>query len=524
MPGDPVERMSPIEVVLAQVRSVKARGALRRWLARESAKLMPSDWMGEGFTEAQILGVYVEPYREHPSGVIMKITEAGERDKEFRAHNRARKDSPQFAEKHLAELVGSAIPLDNGGSIMFQSVAGGGFHKMREIDQALSHYLDPVKACRRITKSLLEEWNTDPNSKLESVGAVLDELLGDRLTGNGTVAAWATEHPRLLVDPMPWLSHGGQPLINPFALVGGDSLGGRLPSMIVTRGKVHGDLHPGNLLVSKTEDEMSYCLVDLSRYTPSGLLSWDPAYLTLTTIAKFLPHVDFRDREVLMHWVLDPLTSLRREVPLPLRATVSGVYEAVDELARRHGSSAAWEPQRLLCLTAIALILTGRSRLLSAESRAWFFWLAAQAATRLVPSSTPEFTPANDRLELPEHLFPADVISLADHRHPVSDVVEPSYLGPVSEEAESWTELVAELRVVQLDASDPATLAVSTEALRALLARTRSISNEDETNDLLDDLAATLDEALRPGATSADVRAAGAHADLLRTWLLAQIS
>jgi hypothetical protein len=109
------------------------------------------------------------------------------------------------------------------------------------------------------------------------------------------------------------------------------------------------------------------------------------------------------------------------------------------------------------------------------------------------------------------------VIYLDDRRPPtVAD--GPPAVGPASEEAESWTGLVAELRVVRFDAADAADLATQTEALRAQLARVRG--DDDDASRYLADLAATLDDALRPGATRAEVRTAGARADLLRTWLL----
>jgi hypothetical protein len=40
----------------------------------------------------------------------------------------------------------------------------------------------------------------------------------------------------------------------------------------------------------------------------------------------------------------------------------------------------------------------------------------------------------------------------------------------------------------------------------------------------LGELTRTLSEALRPRTTDAEVRAAGAHADLLRTWLVDLLS
>jgi len=294
---------------------------------------------------------------------------------------------------------------------------------------------------------------------------------------------------------------------------------------IITRGKVHGDLHPGNLLLGRKEDDFSYCLIDLSRYSASCPLAWDPIYLTLTTVAKFLHVVDFRYHEALQLWVLDPGSQPGLELPPVLRATVIGVHGAAAGWARSRGGAEPWESQRLLCITAIALVLTGRDRLLSAEAREWFFWLAARAATRLIPS-TPDFAPEN-QLGLAGPLIVADnVINLDERRRATGDVPETAAESPVSDQAELWTELIAQLRVVRLDASDPAIMVVRTEALRALLvrAKTNTSGPADDVSEYVDDLTSTLDEAVRPGAPSHEVRLAGAQAEQLRTWLLDRLS
>lgn len=527
-PTDP----TPTKQVLEQIRSVKAREALARWLEGHTATVTPARWTGEGYTGAQVLGVYLHDYLDHPSGVIIKVIEKakqGNRDKEFKAHKLAYKDSsrdsPQFAEDHLAELIGDMIPLDDGGSIMFQRVVGGGFKETKELDKALIDSLDPAAACRDIASALLNEWNTYSTSPPQNIGAVFDELLNKRHAPGGTIAAWASRHDGLLDTSRKWLSPGGgQRLINPFALGGQTSLSSQLPDTMIMRGKSHGDLHPGNVLAGMKAGRFSYFLVDLARYSASGLLSWDPVYLTLTTVAKFLPAVNFHSREKLQRWVIDPTGEPDPAWPRPLRAIGAGVHQGTDDWARQKGLVPVWETQRLLCLTAVALILTGRDRLLTPEDRTWFFWLAARAATQLVLDST-DLAPENP-LTLPESLIVGDVINLDDHRTPTSDTARSSEAVQVGEEAESWNELVAELRVVQLDAPDPATLTAHTETLRSRLAHTLRTSGgyPGESIDLFAELAATLDEAIQPGATSFDARAACHHAELLRTWILGPLS
>jgi hypothetical protein len=538
MPGDPVKRTNAArtEEFLAQVNSSQACDALRRWANRNSAVLNDAKWSSEGFTEAQVLGAYIQGYRAHMNGVIIKITERGDPDKEIKAHRKAYGDSPAFAKRHLAQLDEDLL-LGNGGSIMFQSVAGGGFLETQEIDKALPGLLDPVDVCSRITSSLLTEWNTGSESQPESIGIVLSDLLADRLSRRGTIGAWAARHDGLLTEPRMWLRHGGQPWVNPFALVGENPLAAQLGEILVTRGKVHGDLHPGNLLIPTREDDTPYFLVDLARYSESGLLAWDPIYLTLTTIAKSLSAVDPCTYDTLQRWVLDPDTPPDRNWPAPLRAIGLGVHQASVTWARQKSIWPAWSAQRMLCVIAVALVLTGRSRLLNAQARTWFFWLAVRAATRLVPFE-PDFK-KKEPLALPESLFPASfpadkVIHLNDHRslgskrpaEPAQSASVNGGPGLAEAETEPWSEFVAELRVIQLNAQDASSLAALTEILRTQLAHALSAVNADSSESpdgsvqLLNELAATLDEALQPGATSTDVRAACRHAMLLRTWIL----
>jgi hypothetical protein len=427
----------------------------------------------------------------------------------------------------MAELVGDPIPVDGGEWISFQQVAGGGFGEMVEFDEMLSNWDEPALTSRRILVSLSAQWNTDPDPGQAMVGDLLVELLDQRLRPGGTIRAWASEVGELLDRPRRWLRYGGSELINPFTLVNGDSPLKRIP-LIVVRGKSHGDLHTGNLLVGRwpTPDRPKYCLVDLSRYRADGPLAWDPTYLMLTTVAKYLMtgEVARHLREPLRQSLLHPDStepSLCRE----LRALISGINQAETELADTYGMIPEWRSQRLLCITAAALVLTGRSGLLSASQREWFFWLAAYAATELLhgKAGTPEnpLTPPNPLMS------DGDVVSL-DQRRRRARPDPPQASAPAAsiDNDGTWARLANELRAVRLDASDRASFASHTEALRQLLAEPRSAApmHRKRVEKYLGELTQTLSDALRPGTTDAEVRAAGAHADLLRIWLVDLLS
>lgn len=545
------------EKFLAKVRSPHAARELQRWAKRHDAVLYDVNWSGRGFTEAQVLGARLQKYGEHAQGVIIKIVTKGDPDKEFTAHKKAYRDSPTFAKRHLARIV-EGLQLESGGSVTFQSVAGGDFREAKEIHEALPELLDPVDTCQRITSSLLTEWNTKSTSRPERIGNLLEQMLGDRLAPGGTLHQWAAGHEGLLIAPRRWISQGGQLWINPFVLVGNGSLSDRLDTEFVTRGKVHGDLHPGNLLLPARDNTIPFFLVDLARHSDSSPLAWDPVYLLLTTIAKSLAVMDRRTLDTLQQWAVAPDRPQERSWPAPLRAIGVGTAKAGAAWALPGSNTASWRTQRLLCIVAVSLVLTGRDRLLEPWERAWFFWLAARAATQLVPFGP---RPEEEPLILPATLIPQNtVIRLDDHRGrettgSVRSVEPPSVAGVVDEvgagtQAASaatatvpnsvvrettagdgpWEEFLSELHTVRLDAPDAAVLAACTETLRLRLERALSTLGDGtpgggsgsgrEAAHLLGELRTTFEEAFQAGSTDTDVRAACRHAQLLRTWIL----
>ncbi|MEV6349320.1 hypothetical protein [Actinoplanes sp. NPDC051851] len=523
--------MDPTEQVLAQVKNDRAREALRGWLSAHSAVLVPESWRGKGYTSAQLIGAQLLRYRANPIVVILKINSSGGGTKEFNAHLRAVADSPDFAKDHLAKLLPDHIEVPGGGSIFLQSPAGGGLDETYQLDAAVQTYQAPDELCREITTSLLEAWNAGGAVEVEttSVGATLARTLGERLSGIGTITAWAGGHPGLQDDPRPWIDTAPEPLVNPFALIGQNSWGGT--SVVnVWRGKVHGDLHPGNLLADLRRG--SYCLVDLSRYTPTGLLGWDQVYLSLTTIAEILPDLGPQGRRSLGSWCLEPTTTITVDgLPVHLQQLLLGVDQASCDWARERNHVSGWRNQRLICLLAIALVLTGRSTLLPPESRTWFFWLAAAAATRLA-QRIPGFPPPDDAVVLRRPLFvagavdddvrpSAEVVSLdqrrQERRPPANAERDPTA------QAEYWTRLSAELRAAEFDAPDAAVMSARTNRLRLQLPQAPTGTGGDLAR-YLGDLATALATASSPGTSRTERLAACRRADLLRAWILDRLA
>lgn len=377
-----------LERVLEQVHSVSARNDLKKWAEANEVSLLPAGWSASGFTSAQVFGVYV--HEGNTDGLIIKVDASGSRaSAEKNAHEKAGRKSDGFGEKHLARIAYPAQPLSHGGWITFQSVAGGGFGALLSFKAMLHEHGYPAETCRKIIYSLLSEWNSRTvKPKSASAGQLLRELLGSRMEPDGSLHKWAGRHAGLLKEPRLWLLYGDTPVINPFALVKGGGIGDAL-ALHPFRGHSHGDLHPGNLLVARVaKDPLDYTLIDLSRFDTGRLLAWDPCYLMCTTVAMCLQEGASIDRTRLRDALLAPdpdLDKIDAYLPRDLRQVIAGISRGERDYVEQKGLLEQWQKQRLVCLTAIALILSGRT-LLEPPERQWFFWLAAHAATELLQS------------------------------------------------------------------------------------------------------------------------------------------
>ncbi|WP_439381518.1 hypothetical protein [Amycolatopsis lexingtonensis] len=516
------------EHVLGRITSDKARSALRRRVTSMDEKLVLADWSASGFTSAELIGVYRTPRGQRAHSAIIKISSDGQGDREEEAHRSAWRHAPaDFAHMHLARPLGDPIPVEGGEWISFQQVAGGGFGELAQFARVLPDWDEAAQTCGRILVSASTEWNPESKAAKVPVRDLLNELVGRRVAKGGTIRAWAADIPELLERPRRLIRCGTAILVNPFELLDDASVGGAA-KLLVVRGRSHGDLHPGNLLVDRhaNSERLQYCLVDLSRYRPDGLLAWDPIYLTLTTVAERLTagKLDNRARERLRRWLVRPDEPPRS--PLPdrvVQAMVRGSHLAEQQLAHEHGMRSEWWCQRLVCMVAVALILTGRARLLSPTHREWFFWLAAEAATELVGGTAD----ADDEpLPQPARLITGAEVADFELRSCVAKLSEAAGEVTANPREDIWAQLIGELRAARLDAIDRATFAVDTEELLLLLGKPRgpSPTHADRVEKYLRDLARVLNDALRPSATDTDVRAAGYHARRLQGWLLDLLS
>jgi tetratricopeptide (TPR) repeat protein len=407
------------------IESDPARRGLAEWAEEKGISLSYAEWAASGFTNAQLIGVHAhEDESRDTNGMIVKIDVSDRREQsESSAQRRAIRAPKGFVDDHLVAVVHDAWSLRDGGWITFQGVAGGGFDQSIGFHDMLGKYVHPDECCAAVIRSLLTGWNTGtPSGPPMSAATLLRELLGDRILPRGVLHEWA-QHTGLLERSRPRLRGD---LINPFALALDDRIGGGI-TLRPFRGHSHGDLHPGNLLVAKEEREPAgYWLVDLSRHRADGLLTWDPCYLMCTTAAMRLHDGIELDRDKLRDALLTPEIDARRlpsRLPPELRKVIAGIYQAEHDHAKGKSLLDQWQKQRLVCLTAISLILSGRA-LLRPRERQWFFWLGAHAATELLRLAQVR-VPPDDPLDLPGEFIPLPAMDLTRTRR------EPSTGTPV---------------------------------------------------------------------------------------------
>ncbi|MFE9020687.1 hypothetical protein ACFYNL_19290 [Streptomyces sp. NPDC007808] len=249
-----------------------------------------------------------------------------------------------------------------------------------------------------VIRSVLTEWNPDPRADHRMTGiGFLRNALGHRADSGALNAAAA----RLLGGDAgrPWIRVTGHEdrLPNPFLLSEHSVLNGLKPPT-VSLGRAHYDLHPGNILV-ETKPELvpeEHRLVDLSRFTPAGVLTRDPVHLMLCLVSDFLEHLSERSRQELIEvlvsdWAKKPDMGM---LPGALASTLTSLMSAPDSWRSYRGRDYTltdWHPQYLLALQAGALMFVTRDRW-AAEHR-WFLHLAARACAAFVQVARPVTEP-----------------------------------------------------------------------------------------------------------------------------------
>jgi hypothetical protein len=383
--------------------------ALRESNELNGIALKYAGWVDQGYSPATLISTIASQVGMDDRKLLLKYSPSGRSAvAEPRRHREAQAaSSADFRRDHLVELPWAAIPVPGDGWIMFEQVAGGRLDD-DDIRPLSALLVDPARAdtlataCATVVHSMLTDWNPtvaamDP---YPTAGAYLRDLLGARLERGHPVRTWA-EANGVLSGGRPV---GGPP--NPFALVLDNSLtNGR--TMYVRLGNVHGDLHPGNILIPR--DPAGYRLVDLSRFGRGRPLAFDPAYLLLTITARCLPGRSEPERSAIAEFLVDPTVHLRSGVPSAVRDVLGAIVAAAGAWGGRNGLGDEWRRELLLSVLGCALIMTGRGIIPDAD-RTWYYHLAELATARYLdlPSPTEPAT-ATVHQEPPRHEVPVDI-------------------------------------------------------------------------------------------------------------------
>lgn len=328
-------------------------------------------WHRTGHSGAWLTRLYIVDERRRPQLVVLKVLPAGQAA-EAATHRRAIREAPEPFRDHLAVPAFDAIRLEDGRLVTFQALAGHGDDMMTVSDLPLTDLPDIL---RTVTKALIGLWNPDFTVLPADVATVLRRDLAEHPSALGGLAPTIAAGPR-------WIAVDGVVVPNPGHLTGTDSLlaGERLD---FANGRVHGDLHDGNLLVwqrAGLTQPGSFTLVDLTTYASDGQLGHDPVRMLLCGVARLLDYLSEPLRPMLSTILTVPDAEPTRLLP-PLATDLrDAVYDGAAPLLRGCGT---WPNQYLVSLVSQGMAMATFENL-GARRRWWFFELAARSARELL--------------------------------------------------------------------------------------------------------------------------------------------
>ncbi|MFG3365135.1 hypothetical protein ACIPWY_00865 [Streptomyces sp. NPDC090032] len=364
----------------------RAAALLEEWQQQTHRQLTSVTWLDTGGSGALLASVFVrdsDPKNTKRRMIIKLCSPDGDSSMEPGRLVSARRSTPEgdvtFPREHLVEQLYDPMPVA-GSWLMFQGFAGND-ETMVTLSTTLRQRRLPQVA-GEIARSLLAGWNPDEHTEGEMTAAeFVAEVLDRRLEPGGPLPVWVRDTLGLGLDT-PWLAlgrPGSAPLPNPVHLAASCALAGGVVSYPV-RGRAHGDLHPGNIMVPKEPgaDTRRYVLIDLSRFDKGALLARDPVHLLLCLVADFLPHLSQDARAELLGLLVGRDTP-GLLIPQGLQWTVDQMRNAPEDWLSARTISGEWQAQWLLSMQACALMFTARARY-GEQDRWWFFRLAAEAA------------------------------------------------------------------------------------------------------------------------------------------------
>lgn len=295
-----------------------------------------------GRSGARVLLVDIAPASAHDlrSGqYVLKISDSalwpGEEPESAR-HSIAETRNPDFSKSHIPKLVKGTVGKDQ--IALLYEIAALSFSNVVTADTLDAGALP--RHCRDVSLALLAEFNAsytiDTNTTaLETV----QQWLGYRLARDQ--APTLHRFIEAQCGRQPGFPGAGRVLVNPLWLVSQPTLAAAALSVRFS-GLLHGDLHPGNLLIDRRRpDSTDFWLIDfaLSRMGPLG---FDHAYLEVALLLTMLQGAP-PERLLSMVEALDA----DEGTPQALRVAVQDVGLLTSLRALRRGAS-EWQEAKYL--------------------------------------------------------------------------------------------------------------------------------------------------------------------------------
>jgi len=228
---------------------------------------------------------------------ILKVDRKGKNAKsdEVSRHNAAIANAtPEFTRDHIAELVFERVEHE-GAIAIFYRIAGQSLLEYRP----LSNYERQSQLQTIFTQTntvLLEKWNTAHTfEQAVHPQEVLEKWLGFRLNIGGNIEHYLQETCNVNPDTTGLLING-HVFLNPLSYSRKAEHWGKVRSMDVATGSIHGDLNTNNILVKFSEnkqDIQGYYLIDFALFKDQMPLLYDQRYLEMSYLLDAMSQVSF---------------------------------------------------------------------------------------------------------------------------------------------------------------------------------------------------------------------------------------
>jgi tetratricopeptide (TPR) repeat protein len=358
--------------------------SLVSWQAASGYRLQLEKWLISGHTKAKVAVVVARRPGSFSRLIIKFCPPERLTAREPRLLAEAlTKSPPIFAREHLVEMPFDPIESSDKWRILFQAIAGDSLRYVRPLESIMRDSRLP-SLIGTIVAALLRNWNSEFETRQIKPQPFLKNELGSKADRNGPLINFSRDHS--ILDQQ-WLRFPDNPaVVVPNAIAW--SLNEELwpasaESFWAQFGHIHGDLHPGNVLirVDPDPDAEHFRLIDMSNYTSDGSLIRDAVHIGLATLSEYYIDTAARHRQLLAIALGDD-----QGIPIELhglRATKETIDRAegdwhVDKIP---GVGDDWDSQKSLGLVTEALEFVGRSSL-PISKRVWFFELACVALSR----------------------------------------------------------------------------------------------------------------------------------------------